>query len=169
MKRDFERLEKRRFWAARLLQKGLSQAEAARRVGVGRQSVNRWKQQLAASGRAGLKKVGRAGRKPRLSPAALRRVERGLQRGPEALGYATGLWTSRRVAELIQRECGVAYHPAHVWRILGRLGWSCQRPMGRAVERDEAAVRRGKKRRWPELKKKPKNRGKRSSLSMRAD
>ena len=84
VKRDFERLEKRRFWAARLLQKGLSQAEAARRVGVGRQSVNRWKQQLAASGRAGLKKVGRAGRKPRLSPAALRRVERGLQRGPEA-------------------------------------------------------------------------------------
>ena len=128
VRRDFEALERRRLQAAQLLGRGLSQAEVARRVGVHRQSVSRWAKQLAEGGKASLKKAGRAGRKPRLSPADLRRVERGLKRGPEALGYATGLWTARRVARLIEQECGVCYHPGHVWRILRDLGWSVQRP-----------------------------------------
>ena len=163
VRRDFEALERRRLEAARLLRRGLSQGEVARRVGVHRQSVSRWARQLAEGGRASLKKVGRAGRKPRLSPADLRRVERGLKRGPEALGYGTGLWTARRVAKLIEQECGVQYHPGHVWRILRDLGWSVQRPIGRAVERDEQAIRRWKETRWPALKKTPRGKAERSS------
>src|SRR4030067_254195 len=62
---------------------------------------------------------------------------------------------ARRVAKLIEQECGVQYHPGHVWRILRDLGWSVQRPIGRAVERDEQAIRRWKETRWPALKKKP--------------
>jgi transposase len=78
-------------------------------------------------------------------------VERGLRRGPQSLGYVSGLWTARRVAKLIEQECGVQYHPGHVWRILRDLGWSVQRPIGRAVERDEQAIRRWKEKRWPAL------------------
>ena len=89
VRRDFEKLEQRRFLAARLLQQGVPQAEVARRVGVHRQSVGRWAQQLAGGGRRSLKKAGRAGRKPRLKAADLRRIEHGLQRGPQALGYET--------------------------------------------------------------------------------
>lgn len=163
VKRDFGALERRRLRAARLLEKGYGQAEVGRRVGVHRQSVSRWAWQLAESGRSGLKKAGRAGRKPQLSPADLRRIERQLKQGPEALGYSTNLWTVRRVVGLIERECGVKYTPVHVWRILRRLGWSCQRPAARALERDEAAIRRWKKQRWPELKKTLKNKGKGSS------
>lgn len=157
VKRDFEALESRRFSAFRLLKKGLSEAEVARQVGVHRQSVNRWAKQIEEQGREGLKKAGRAGRKSRLSEADLKRIERGLKRGPQALGYETNLWTLERVAELIERDCGVKYHPGHVGWLLGKLGWSCQRPTGRALQRDEAAIERWKKRRWPELKKKPSN------------
>jgi len=118
--------------------------------------VSQWAAELREKGRAGLKKAGRAGRKPRLSPPQLRKIERGLKQGPEALGYGSSLWTSARVAQLIERECGVEYHPGHVWRILRQLGWSCQRPAGRALERDEAKIQRWKQQRWPELKKRPK-------------
>lgn len=156
VKRDFDALEERRLRAFELLKQGLSEAEVARRVGVHRQSVNRWAKQIESSGRKGLKKAGRAGRKSRLGEADLRRIERELKRGPEALGYETSLWTLRRVAELIERTCEVRYHPGHVWWLLSRLGWSCQRPTGRALQRDEVAIERWKKRRWPELKKKPK-------------
>ena len=169
VKRDFEALEHRRLQAAKLLGKGLSQAEVAREVGVHRQSVSRWAKQLAEAGRAGLRKAGRAGRKPRLSRADLRRVERALKQGPEALGYATSLWTTQRVQKLIEQECGVSFHPAHVWRVLQRLGWSCQRPTGRALERDEAAIEHWKKVRWPELKKTLPEKAERSSSSTRAD
>jgi transposase len=89
----------------------------------------------------------------------LDRIERSLKKGPEAFGYDSGLWTAARVAHLIQEECGVDYHPGHVWRILRQLGWSCQRPTGRALERDEQAIAEWKRKRWPEIKKKPKNRG----------
>jgi transposase len=169
VRRNFPALEQRRLRAARLLQEGVHQSEVARRVGAHRQSVSRWAQQLEAAGLPGLRKAGRAGRKPRLSPGDLQKIERGLKRGPQALGYETGLWTAWRVAHLIQQECGVRYHASQAWRILRQLGWSCQRPVGRALERDEVTIRRWKKERWPETKKKPKNRGGSSSSSMKAD
>ncbi len=162
-------MEARRLEAAQLLRTGLSEAEVARQVGVHRQSVNRWARQLTVAGRAGLKKTGRAGRKPKLTSGQLRQVARGLQRGPEALGFDTTLWTAWRVAVLIEETCGVKYHPGHVWRLLKQLGWSCQRPTGRAVERDEAAIRRWKRVRWPALKKTLRPTAKRSSSSTRAD
>ncbi len=154
VRRDFVKLEERRRQAAELLRQGVHPAEAARRVGVHRQSVGRWAKQLEQGGLRALRRAGRAGRKAQLGPQELRRIERGLKRGPEALGYESGLWTSARVAHLIESECGVRYHPGHAWRILRQLGWSCQRPTGRARERDEAAIRRWKQKRWPEIKKK---------------
>jgi transposase len=143
--------------AANLLAKGLRQSEVARRVGAHRQSVSKWAAELQAKGRAGLKKAGCAGRKPRLSTEQISQIEHGLKRGPQALGYETSLWTANRVAHLIEYESGVSYHPGHVWKILRQLGWSCQRPAGRALERDEKAIEHWKKERWPEVKKRPKS------------
>src|SRR5262245_15386159 len=171
-KRDaesFKALEQRRLQAARLLEQGIHQSEVARRLGVHRQSVSRWARQLEEAGRAGLKRAGRAGRKPKLSAADLKRIEQGLKRGPEALGYLTSLWTSQRVAELIEQECGVRYTTTHVWRLLKQLRWSCQVPVGRALERNEPVIRRWKKQRWPRLKKTPNDKAKPLSSSMKAD
>jgi transposase len=169
VRRDFAELERRRLRAARLLEKGLSPAQVAREVGVHRQSVGRWAAQLAQQGRAGLQQAGRAGRKPRLSAADLGRIAQALKRGPEAFGYDTGLWTAARVAQLIEQQCGIAYHPGHVWRLLRQLGWSCQRPTGRALERNEQAIAQWKRKRWPEIKKKPKKRGGSSFSSTKVD
>jgi transposase len=79
------------------------------------------------------------------------------------------LWTALRVAHLIEDECGVRYHPSQAWRILRQLGWSCQRPVGRALERDEEKIRQWKQRRWPEIKKKPETSAAPSSSSTKAD
>jgi transposase len=155
VKRDFEALEKRRFEAFGLLKKGLSEAEVARQVGAHRQSVNRWARQIEEHGREGLKKAGRAGRRSRLGSSDLKKLENRLKQGPQVLGYETNLWTLARVAKVIERDFGVKYHPGHVGWLLGKLGWSCQRPTGRAIERDEGAIKRWKKRDWPKFKKKP--------------
>jgi transposase len=101
VRRDFAALEARRMAAARLLREGLSQSEVARELGVHRQSVSRWARELGQSGVRGLRQAGRTGRPPKLGPAQLRDLERTLKRGPEALGYATGLWTAGRVRDLI--------------------------------------------------------------------
>jgi transposase len=153
VRRDFEALERRRLQAVALLDQGLNESEVARRLKVSHTSVNRWAQVRAEEGSKGLKRAGRAGRKPRLSAEDLKRLEQGLLRGPEALGYETPLWTLWRVGHLIEQEFGVRYHKGHVWRILRQLNWSCQRPVGRARERDEKAIEYGKKVEWPRLKK----------------
>jgi len=165
VKRDFDGLEQRRFRAAKLFNQGVSQAEVARQTGVSRESARRWYVQWQRGGKAGLKQAGRAGRKPRLQPAQLESLRRGLKEGPEVLGYGTGLWTTWRVADLIERQTGHKYHPGHVWRILRSLGWSCQRPTGRATQRDEPAIQRWKEVRWPAIKKKPASKAARSSSS----
>jgi transposase-like protein len=82
VKRDFKALERRRLQAARLLSQGLPEAEVARRVGVHRQSVNRWQRQFAESGSSALRRAGRAGRKPQLQASDLRRIDAGLRPAP---------------------------------------------------------------------------------------
>ena len=151
VRRDFHALERRRFKALRLLRQGLNQSEVARRVGVVRQSVARWTALDREGGQRALRQVGRAGRKPRLSPRQKSRLEQRLLAGPQRLGYETGLWTSERVADLIKQGFGVRYHPGHVWKILVRLGWSCRRPVGRPLERNEEAKGHWKKVRWPDI------------------
>jgi transposase len=170
VKRDFGALEKRRFEAVRLLAKSdLNQSEVARRVGVCRQTVSRWVEELKAGGKVALKRAGRAGRKPELSEADRERLQELLIQGPEKLGYETPLWTCGRVAHLIQNEFGIEYHRGHVWKVLDALGWSCQRPVGRARERNEEAIRHWRRVQWPAIKKKPKTKGVRSSSSTKAE
>lgn len=169
VRRDFDALERRRFQAHDLLQQGFNQSEVARRVTVCPQTVSRWAAQVATMGKQSLTKAGRAGRKPLMSSTEQKRLVELLKKGPERLGYETPLWTCWRVAHLIEEEFGVRYHSGHVWKILRQLNWSPQRPTGRALERNEAAIQEWKTKRWPVIKKKPKQKVARSSSSTRAD
>jgi transposase len=159
IRRDFVALERRRLAAARLLAQGLNQSEVGRLLKVSNQAVSQWASLLRGKGEGALRQAERAGRQPRLTAQQKAQLEQRLLAGPEQLGYDTNLWSSERVAELIEREFGVRYHPGHVWKILVALGWSCQRPTGRALERNEEAIRHWQKVTWPELKKKRKKSG----------
>ena len=155
-RRDFEGLEKRRKDAARMFKAGTRQAEVARLLGVSRQSVNRWYKDWEKAGMKALKAAGRAGRKPRISPRDLKKIDTALRKGARANGFTTDLWTLRRVGKVIEQITGVRYHQGHVWRILrNSMKWSLQRPAKKAKERNEEAVKVWVSQTWPELKKKP--------------
>src|SRR5713226_441967 len=140
-RRDFAAMEERRMRAADLFEQGVSPAEIARQVGVCHQIVSDWRAAWRRSGRDGLRAAGRAGRLPKLSREQLTVVESELAKGAEANGYATNLWTLKRVAEVIERVTGVSYHPAGVWYILRQgLNWSWQRPARRATERNDTPL-----------------------------
>lgn len=148
-------LEKRRFRAIKLLQSGLSHTEVARRLGCDRSSVIRWHQAYKREGLEGLRPRPTPGRPRKLSRKQELRLVKMLLRGARAHGYSTDLWTTRRVSELVRRTFGVGYHHDHVGRILHRLGFSVQKPERRAAERDDEALRRWKRYRWPRVKKTP--------------
>ena len=159
VRRDFDALEKRRFQAIRLWERGQNQSEIARQLRVVRQAVARWVQQYRVQGKSALQKAGRAGRKPRLNEKQRHQLKKLLLAGPERLGYETPLWTCPRVAHLIEQQFGVRYHEGHVWKLLVRLGWSPQQPVGRARERDQEQIQRWKKKGWPALKRKRSEKG----------
>ena len=146
---------KRRVRAARLLQAGHKPAEVAKIVGAPRQTVYRWKDVLEADGIDALRDMSKGGRPALLGAEELVRVQIALMEGPTAHGFGTPLWTLKRVRVFIEREFGVRYSEVHVWRLLGQMGFSSQRPERRALERDEPAIEEWKKRTWPMLKKKP--------------
>ena len=169
VRRDFEALEIRRLAALKLFGEEFNNSEIGRRLKVCNQTVSRWRKQYHAGGKVALCKAGRAGRKPRLSAVDVQRLAELLKQGPEWLGYQTPLWTCWRVAHLIEQEFGITYHAGHVWKLLRAMHWSVQRPTGRALERDEEAIRTWKQQHWPTLKKKPKKKGARSFSSTKAD
>jgi transposase len=149
-------MEERRMRAADRFAEGVRQVDVARELGVSHQTVSDWHALWRQGGKDALRGAGRAGRRPKLSPGQLAEVEAALAKGPRANGFATELWTLARVAEVIEAVTGVRYHPGHVWRILrDQLGWTRQRPARRAVERDDEAIDRWVKQRWPQVKKVP--------------
>ena len=149
-------MEKRRMAAADLFAKGVHQVDIARELGVAHQTVSDWHELWEQGGAEALKGAGRAGRRRKLSPQQLAEVEAALEAGPRANGYPTDLWTLARVVEVIESVTGVTYHKGHVWRVLReQLGWTRQRPARRAIERDDEAIERWVKERWPKIKKGP--------------
>ena len=155
MSKYLERLERRRMRAADLFEQGLLQAQVAEKLRVSRQSVHRWRRAWERGGKEALSSAERKGPAPRLSQRQLQELNTALLGGPGRFGFSTDLWTLPRIAQVIRRLFAVRYHPGHVWRILRRLGWSCQRPATRARERDERGIRRWLSERWPRIKKGP--------------
>ncbi len=148
-------LERRRRRAVELLQSGQTLSAVARQVGAAVSAVWQWRETFRCKGAQGLAAKPAPGRPRRLTVRQRQRLPTLLARGARRHGYANDLWTSRRIASVITREFGVDYHPAHVSRILADLGWSCQKPERRALERNEAAIAHWKRYRWVAIKKKP--------------
>jgi transposase len=163
-----ELIEARRRQALRLLEEGYSLTEVGRMVGSAASSVMRWRDAVQSGGEEALKVRFSPGRPPSLSAAQRKQLVRLLLQGAMANGFSTELWTTGRVALLIQKQCRVHFHRSHVARLLHELGFSCQKPERRALERDEEKIEEWKRKRWPQVKKTRRGWVPISSSSMRA-
>ena len=158
-------LEERRRSVTMFLKQKLSLHEIARRIGCHASSVMRWRNALQSGEQKALKAKPAPGRPPRLTSKQKRHLVRLLIQGAMAHGYRTELWTTQRIADLIERQLGERYHRNHVGKLLHQIGWSHQKPERRAVERNEAAIAEWKRSAWPRVKKTPQGWQPISSLS----
>jgi transposase len=136
-----EELERRRRRAVDLVNAGEPPSVVARCLGVNRTSLYRWRQ--AAQKPDGLAAQAHPHRPASLTDAQLQQLEKLLAQGAAAHGWANELWTTARVADVIERHFKRRFHHDHVGRFLRqRLNWSPQKPARRARERNEEAIRR---------------------------
>ncbi len=137
-----------------MFEKGITPSEVARSLEVHRQSAGRWRKQWEQGGNKALVSKGRIGRKRALSEQQKQELAGILKAGAVAAGMPTEVWTLPRVTKVIRDEFGNGYHPAHVSKVLApSMGFSCQRPTCRAIERDEEKIRHWQRHKWPAIKK----------------
>lgn len=114
----------RRLRAAKLFEQGWTQARVARELGVARTTAMRWQRAWGKEGRQGLARSEQAGRPRKLAAEELSRVLASLPDGS----------SPERVANAIEQETGVRYHPGHLWRVLKAWGWSQRFDWGERIE-----------------------------------
>ena len=140
--------------AANLFDQDRKPADIARDLGVDDQTVRAWRRAWRKAGRAALVSRKPPGRPARLTAAQRQKLAELLVKTPAECGFDRHLWTQQLIADLIGREFGVKYHHDHVGVILKELGFTHQKPMRRARERDEQRIEAWRKTVWPGLLKK---------------
>ena len=151
--------EWRRKRAWELHEHGWWQKDIAAALGVSRAAVCQWIRCGREQGIDGLRSRPHLGSPPKLTAEQRAQIPSLLAQGAEAHGFRGDVWTAPRVAAVIERAFGVRYHPDHVSRLLRQAGWSVQRPIQRATQRDEEAITRWHEERWPAIKKRRPRKG----------
>jgi transposase len=146
-----EELERRRRLAVERVSEGYDKTEVAEFLGVHPSSVRRWWSAYQQHGDAGLAAKPVPGRPHKLTPAQETQVLRWLHENPKSFGFATELWTAKRLAFLIKRKWGVEFHPNYLSAWLTQRNITPQKPEKRARERDEAAIEHWRTHEWPRI------------------
>jgi transposase len=123
----------------------------AQKVGTTERSVRRWQQAAQAVKPKSAQR--RPGRPARLNEVQVQHLKAILHAGALAQGYVEEYWTLARIAQLIWKWFGVRYKPSGVWRLLQRVGWSCQKPQRRSFGGDPEAIARWRRSTWSRIKK----------------
>lgn len=123
----------------------------AEAVGVSAGAVSQWLNRAREPGVEALSSRPVPGRVKRLSDEERAQWPALLTKGAEPFGFRGDVWTRKRVAKVIQRQFGVSYSPRHVGRRLAEIGWTGQKPVHRARQRDEQRIEQWREEMWPEV------------------
>jgi putative transposase len=154
--RDPGMLEERRKKAVQMVVvDGRPKEDVAKVFGASLTSVNNWYRAYVKGGNAldALNSGKHTGRPSRMSGRQLDNLANMLLEGAEYHGYEVDLWTTERIAALIEEKFEIRYHPDHVRKILHGMNFSSQKAEGWAREYDEEKVKDWVLHTLPDIKK----------------
>jgi transposase len=154
---------------------GMSKVEAAEIFGVNRGTVHRWMKEYREGGKRALKKKKQGRPKgKRIGNEDSRMIARTItDRTPDQLKLPFMLWTREAVRDLVHKRTGIFVSLPTVGRWLKDWGFTPQKPVRRAFEKDPDAVKRWLAEEYPKIRKSAKKAGAQihwgDEMAMRSD
>ena len=159
-KLDHTTLEALRMRAVRSVQDGESPEVVARTLRVTSRAMYKWLAAYHQGGWKALEAKPLAGRPPRLSDKQMKWIfDTVTQKNPMQLKFEFALWTREMIGQVIKKQFGISLSRVSVGRLLAQLGITAQKPLHRALERDESLVQKWLKHEYPKIKKMAKIQG----------
>jgi len=124
----------------------------ARVLGVQRSTLFGWLARYRQGGWDALDARKRGGRPPKLTAKMMQWIYDTVMKDPRQMKFPFALWTSTMVAELIWRQFQIRLSKASICRLLNQLGFSPQRPLWRAFQKDARLVEKWVKEEYPTIR-----------------
>ncbi len=142
---DPKAMEEIRVRAVQRVQEGESPETIIKTLGFSRGCIYNWLARYRSGGWHALKSGYSSGRPKKLTAKQIKWVYKTIKdKDPQQLKFEFALWTRKMVATLIKCQFGLKLSPVSVGRLLHQLGFSCQKPLYRAYQRDPELVEKWK-------------------------
>jgi transposase len=151
-----QQLEQRRYAAIEYFKDTINpktQIQIAQELGVTPAAISQWRKAFKQNGDQSLKAKLHPGPGRSISTQDIKELKELLLKNPKEFGFTRIGWTTAMIAELIENEFGVSYHPDHVGKLLRAIGLSVQKPKIRGKKRDESKIAIWLNETFPALKK----------------
>lgn len=157
-KLDHQTLEDMRMRAVKSVQSGKSPEEVAVVFDVHRTALYKWLALYRDGGWQALKSKPTPGAKPKIDGKKLEWVfDTVTQKNPQQMKFEFALWTREMVQKIIKDKFQIKLSLNAIGRLLAQLGLTCQKPLYKAIQKDESLVKKWLKRIYPQIKSRAKS------------
>jgi len=159
-KMSSQAMEEIRIRAVQQVQAGESPEAVIKALGFSRACIYNWLSKYRNGGWHTLKTGAIPGRPKKLDGPQIKWLYKTIRdKDPQQFKFKFALWTRAMIANLIKSQFGIKLSPTSVGRLLAQLGFTCQKPLYRAYQRDPEAVEKWKEEIFPQIKKRAKKEG----------
>ena len=156
-KLDSKTVEQIRARAVQRVQEGESPEVVIKALGFTRACIYNWLARYRAGGWDALRTGKQSGRPKKLDGRQIAWICRTIRdKSPLQLKFAFALWTRWLVVRLIKKQFGIRLSESSVGRLLRQLGFTCQKPLYRAYQKNPELVKEWKEKVYPQIKKRAK-------------
>lgn len=152
-KLDRKTQEALRIRAVQRVRAGESPEVVSKAIGVNRTTIYDWMAKHRQGGLSALKVRKAPGRIPKLNGPKIKWIYDIItSKNPQQLKFEFALWTREMIQKLIKDKYGICLSLPSIGRLMAQLGFTCQRPLYQAIQRDESLVKAWLKNVFPKLK-----------------
>jgi transposase len=153
-------MEEIRKLAVERVQAGESPETVIKTLGFCRACIYNWLARYRSGGWHALHTGHRSGRPKKIGAQQMTWIYKTIRdKDPRQLKFSFALWTRAMVGEVIRRKFGIKLSRASVGRLLAQLGFTCQKPLYRAYQRNSELVKKWKEEEFPKIQKRAKKEG----------